>query len=504
MTGRCWLAECPGLAEYLARVPDPRDRRGVRHTLTSLLLAAVAAVLAGARSFTAVGEWVADAPPQVLTALGVRRDPLAGRFEPPDEATIRRVLEAVDAAALDAAVGSWLPARLRAAGQEREHGRRSGGRWPWTARRCGAPGTPAVTGRLCTCWLPSTSRPVRARPGQRGWQDERDHRSSPAAGAPGPGRMRHHRRCDAYPARARRVPGHEKKAHYILVVKKNQPGLYAQVKNLPWRNIPPVAPQRDRGHGREEHRTCRSRPSRRGSRSRTPPRPSASPAASGPERREEMAHRHRLRDHQPGRRARLHPPSSPQWIRGHWQIEAAAPHPRRQLRRRRLPDPHWQRPPGHGCPAQPRHRDPENGRARQIARPAPPRPRRHPDPGNPRTQPAMTETDITTAPRARWPSSFTSTTRNSPEARASPSPDPARRLPPQHRPRPHTLPVIPQLEMFSSRLRRRRLGRKPAEPLAAGCARRCPRCSDARTCPRTLPDGCRDRDGAHHWHHVRG
>jgi hypothetical protein len=84
-----------------------------------VLLAAVAAVLAGARSFAAVGEWVADAPPQVLAALGVRRDPLAGRFEPPDEATIRRVLETVDAAALDAAVGFWLAAQLRvqAAGQ---------------------------------------------------------------------------------------------------------------------------------------------------------------------------------------------------------------------------------------------------------------------------------------------------------------------------------------------------------------------------------------------------
>ena len=72
----------PGLAEYLERVPDPRNPRGVRHSLTSLLLAAVAAVLAGARSFTAVGEWVADAPPQVLAALGVRRDPLTRRFEP--------------------------------------------------------------------------------------------------------------------------------------------------------------------------------------------------------------------------------------------------------------------------------------------------------------------------------------------------------------------------------------------------------------------------------------
>ena len=61
---------CPGLAGYLGRVPDPRDPRGVRHTLTSLLLAAVAAVLAGARSFPAIGEWVADAPPRVLGRAG--------------------------------------------------------------------------------------------------------------------------------------------------------------------------------------------------------------------------------------------------------------------------------------------------------------------------------------------------------------------------------------------------------------------------------------------------
>ena len=92
----------------------------MRHTLTSLLLAAVAA---GARSFTAIGEWAADAPPRVLVALGVRYDPLARRFQPPDEATFRRVLEAVDAGALEAAVGLWLAARLQAA-RPRGPGRR--------------------------------------------------------------------------------------------------------------------------------------------------------------------------------------------------------------------------------------------------------------------------------------------------------------------------------------------------------------------------------------------
>ena len=98
------------LLEYLARVPDPRNPRGVRHSLCSLLAAAIAAVLAGSRSFTAIGEWVADAPPPVLATLGIRRDPLTRQFQPPDEATIRRVLEAVDAEALDKAAGpGYLP-----------------------------------------------------------------------------------------------------------------------------------------------------------------------------------------------------------------------------------------------------------------------------------------------------------------------------------------------------------------------------------------------------------
>jgi hypothetical protein len=95
---------CPGLREYLLAVPDQRDPRGVRHSLTSVLLASVAAVLAGARSLAAIGEWVADAPPAVLAALGIRFDPLAGRFQPPAEVTIRRVLESVGAGHLDAAV----------------------------------------------------------------------------------------------------------------------------------------------------------------------------------------------------------------------------------------------------------------------------------------------------------------------------------------------------------------------------------------------------------------
>jgi predicted transposase YbfD/YdcC len=49
-----------------------------------------------------------------------------------------------------------------------------------------------------------------------------------------------------------------KDAHYLLVLKKNQPTLYAQIKNLPWRHIPASDRQHDRGHGREDNRTLQA------------------------------------------------------------------------------------------------------------------------------------------------------------------------------------------------------------------------------------------------------
>jgi hypothetical protein len=66
------------LLDDLAQIADPRHRRGRRHALTVVLAVAVAAVLAGASSLAAIGEWAGDAPGQVLAALGVRRDPLTG------------------------------------------------------------------------------------------------------------------------------------------------------------------------------------------------------------------------------------------------------------------------------------------------------------------------------------------------------------------------------------------------------------------------------------------
>ena len=92
------------LLPVLAAVPDPRARRGVRHRLAVILGLALCAVLAGARSFTAIAEWAADTDQATRDALGV-----TGVV--PCESTFRRILQTLDADALDEAAGSWAQQR---------------------------------------------------------------------------------------------------------------------------------------------------------------------------------------------------------------------------------------------------------------------------------------------------------------------------------------------------------------------------------------------------------
>jgi len=44
-------------------------------------------------------------------------------------------------------------------------------------------------------------------------------------------------------------------AHYVFIVKDNQPSLHTQLAGLPWRQIPLAHTSDDRGHGRIETRT---------------------------------------------------------------------------------------------------------------------------------------------------------------------------------------------------------------------------------------------------------
>ncbi len=92
------------LLPVLAAVPDPRARRGVRHRLAAILGLAVCAVLAGARSFTAIAEWAADADQGTRDALGI-----TGVV--PCQSTFRRTLQHLNADALDEAAGAWAQQR---------------------------------------------------------------------------------------------------------------------------------------------------------------------------------------------------------------------------------------------------------------------------------------------------------------------------------------------------------------------------------------------------------
>jgi hypothetical protein len=90
-----------GLLEVLRGVPDPRDRRGRRYALWSLLAAAILATAAGMRSFAGIA--VRTAPEQVLTELG-----LVSRR--PSEKTFRTLFARLDAADLDRRLGRYFAA----------------------------------------------------------------------------------------------------------------------------------------------------------------------------------------------------------------------------------------------------------------------------------------------------------------------------------------------------------------------------------------------------------
>jgi predicted transposase YbfD/YdcC len=92
------------LLELLAQVPDPRKKRGIRHPLAGLLMVGTAAVTAGARSFAAIGQWAADAGPDVLAGLGAARGPA-------EASTFRRAFALASADTLDSALGAWLHTR---------------------------------------------------------------------------------------------------------------------------------------------------------------------------------------------------------------------------------------------------------------------------------------------------------------------------------------------------------------------------------------------------------
>lgn len=91
------------LTQVVRNVTDPRDWRGVRRDLPTVLSLSVAGVLAGCRSLTAIREHATDLTAADLEALGLPEGQAL-----PSESTIRRVLQDLDPADLDAHLITWF------------------------------------------------------------------------------------------------------------------------------------------------------------------------------------------------------------------------------------------------------------------------------------------------------------------------------------------------------------------------------------------------------------
>jgi predicted transposase YbfD/YdcC len=248
--------QCRSLLNDLTQIADPRHRRGRRHPLTTVLAVAVAAVLAGAKSLAAIGEWAADAPQPVLAALGARRDPLRRVWRPPGEATVRRVLARIDPDALDQVIGRWLTDQQPPVPTTR----------PPPAARVAWRQAVAVDGKTLrgsghhgrshVHLLAAMDHPIRTVLAQT---DVAHTAGEIARFRPLLERLDLTRTVVTADALHTQREHAEwlvtvKQAAYLLLVKANQPTLYQQLRRLPWRQVPVADHTCDRGHGRVEFR----------------------------------------------------------------------------------------------------------------------------------------------------------------------------------------------------------------------------------------------------------
>ena len=91
----------PSLYEALREVPDPRDDKGKRHPLVSMLGIACVALLCGYKSPYAISEWIGNYGRKYLWKFKFTRS------EPPAQATWYRVLGSIDRQALEKCLAAW-------------------------------------------------------------------------------------------------------------------------------------------------------------------------------------------------------------------------------------------------------------------------------------------------------------------------------------------------------------------------------------------------------------
>jgi predicted transposase YbfD/YdcC len=241
------------LLHALAAVPDPRDPRGVRYRLTSLLAVAVCAVLAGAATFAAIADWAADLDPPARGRLG-----FAGPI--PVGSTVWRFLIRLDAQVLQAVLTGWLRARIttRPAGPRQRPARvviAVDGKVLRGARLSGGrqvhllSAYDTATGIvLAQLTIATKSNEI---PAFAPLLDQIQAMLGCLTGVVIVADALHAQVGHAHQVTARG-------AHLMVTVKANQPTLLQQLQTLPWAQASIGHRTQERGHGRRETRTLKA------------------------------------------------------------------------------------------------------------------------------------------------------------------------------------------------------------------------------------------------------
>jgi predicted transposase YbfD/YdcC len=245
------------LLECFAAVPDPRDPRGIRHRLATVLALCTAAVLCGNTAVEDVTAWVHAAPQEVLAAADARRDTLGMRV-PPHPETVVRIFTALGAQALAHHAGAylarahlgpvafpvagpgWLPA-VAVDGKAVRGAAGPDGLIPYLLAAVTHGTGTVLAERLIG---PKTNEVPEFAPLLRELNQYyllAGHVITADAG--------HTVRAHA------RLICEELLAHYVLTVKCNTPALWAELDALDWASVPVQHATEEKGHGRRERRT---------------------------------------------------------------------------------------------------------------------------------------------------------------------------------------------------------------------------------------------------------
>ncbi|SNQ45372.1 conserved hypothetical protein [Frankia canadensis] len=253
----------PGIWTRLEKVPE--FRAGNRfYPLPCLLAIGLCALsAAGHDGIDAIAQWVGRASEAELVRLRVPRDPFTRRPRCPSASTIRRALMGVDPDALVEAVLAPDAPRRDEADIETTPAARV------CAARAPVMGAVALDGKSCR--------------GARRGDGTRVHLVGAVTHGDGllVGHVEVDRKSNETTAFQPLLAPMDladtvvtfdalhsvranlewlvtaKKAHYLAVIKANQPRLFAQLKALPWADIPVADVTRDHGHGRDETRTVK-------------------------------------------------------------------------------------------------------------------------------------------------------------------------------------------------------------------------------------------------------